>query len=112
VFDVQAQRVGDTYVVTPAGELDLATAHALGRTLAQAAELGAEHVVLDLRELTFIDSSGISVIIKLQRHFAVEGVRFGVIKGDDIVQRAFALAHVEPLLPWITPPSANGSGPG
>jgi anti-sigma B factor antagonist len=111
VFDVQAQRVGDRYVVTPAGELDLATAHALGHTLAQAAALGAGHVVLDLRDLSFVDSSGISVILKLQRHFAVEGVRFEVIKGTDVVQRAFALAHVEPLLPWITPPSENGAGP-
>jgi hypothetical protein len=57
-----------------------------------------------------VDSSGISTTIRLQRHFAVEGVRFGVIKGSDVVQRAFALAHVEPLVPWITPPSENGSG--
>jgi|SRR6185369_3541015 anti-anti-sigma factor len=103
MFDVQVQHIGDTAVVAPAGELDLATAHELGAALAEAAYRGAPRVILDLRRLTFVDSSGIGVIVKFKRHFAVEGVPFGVVKGDDNVQRAFALSHVEPLLPWTAP---------
>jgi anti-anti-sigma factor len=103
VFTVQVRHIADTAVVAPAGELDLATARALSSALAGAAAQGAARVVLDLRQLTFLDSSGIGVIIKFKRHFAVEGVSFGVVKGDETVQRAFALAHVEPLLPWTTP---------
>jgi anti-anti-sigma factor len=107
VFDVHVHRVGDTQVVAPAGELDLATSRELGSALAAAAQYGAGRVVLDLRRLTFVDSSGISLIIKFKRHFAAEGVRFGVVKGDEIVQRAFAVSHVEPLLPWTGPPTAT-----
>jgi anti-anti-sigma factor len=103
VLDVQTHHIGDTDVVAPIGELDLGTAHALGAALA-AAGAGAPRVVLDLRRLTFVDSSGIGIIVKFKRHFAVEGIRFGVVKGDDAVQRAFALCHVEPLLPWTAPP--------
>jgi anti-sigma B factor antagonist len=102
MFDVQVQHIGDTAVVAPEGELDLATAPRLGAALVEAAGDG-DRVVLDLRRLTFVDSSGIGVILKFKRHFAVEGVRFGVVKGDDIVQRAFAISHVEPLLPWTSP---------
>jgi anti-anti-sigma factor len=105
MFDVHVQRVGDTDVIAPAGELDLATSHALGAALAAAGEHGAPRVVLDLRRLTFVDSSGISLIIKFKRHFAAEGVQFGVVKGDEIVQRAFEISHVEPLLPWTAPPT-------
>jgi anti-anti-sigma factor len=107
VLDVQSHRVGDTQVVAPAGELDLATAHALGAALAAAGASGTR-VVLDLRRLTFVDSSGIGVIIKLKRHFAAEGVAFAVVRGTDAVQRAFALSHVEQLLPWTT---AHDEGP-
>jgi anti-anti-sigma factor len=106
VLDVHVHQVGGTHVVAPAGELDLSTAHALGAALADVAAHGATRVVLDLRRLTFVDSSGISLIIKFKRHFAVEGVRFGIVKGDDRVQRAFAISHVEPLLPWTAPPAA------
>jgi anti-anti-sigma factor len=105
MFDVQLHHLGDTDVVAPVGELDLGTAHRLGAALAAAGEHGAPRVVLDLRRLTFVDSSGIGVIVKFQRHFAVEGIRFGVVRGDDVVQRAFALSHVEPLLPWTAPPA-------
>jgi anti-anti-sigma factor len=106
VLDVQVHQVGGTHVVAPVGELDLSTAHALGAMLAAVAAHGATRIVLDLRELTFMDSSGISMIVKFKRHFAVEGVRFGIVKGDDRIQRAFEISHVEPLLPWTAPPAA------
>jgi anti-sigma B factor antagonist len=107
LLDVQVHQVGTTHVVTLAGELELSTAHALGATLGAVAQQGATRVVLDLRRLTFVDSSGISIIVKFKRHFAVEGVLFGVVKGDDRVQRAFEISHVEPLLPWTAPPTTG-----
>jgi anti-sigma B factor antagonist len=102
--EVQAEQVGDTWVVAPTGELDLASAPALGAELVRGGDGG--RVVLDLRRLTFVDSSGIGLIVKLKRHFAVEGVRFGVVRGGEGVQRAFALSHVEGLMPWVDPPAA------
>ena len=105
MFDVHTDHLGDADVVAPVGELDLATAHRLGAALAAAGGHDGRRVVLDLRGLTFVDSSGIGVIVKFKRHFAVEGIGFGVVKGDDRVQRAFALCHVEPLLPWTAPPT-------
>jgi anti-anti-sigma factor len=105
MFDVHTHQIGDTDVVAPVGELDLGTAHTLGAALAAAAHHGAPRVVLDLRRVTFVDSSGIGIIVKFRRHFAVEGITFGVVKGDDTVQRAFELSHVAPLLPWTAPPS-------
>ena len=104
MFDVQVRKIADSTVVTPSGELDLSGARALSPVLADVAADGASRVVLDLRDLTFLDSSGIGTIVKFQRHFAVEGVGFGVVKGDEHVQRAFALSHVEPLMPWTMPP--------
>jgi anti-anti-sigma factor len=104
LLDVHTHHLGDTDVVVPAGELDLATARRLAAALGATT---APRIVLDLRRLTFVDSSGIGVIVRFQRHFAVEGVRFALIKGDAVVQRAFALAHVEPLLPWTEAPAGE-----
>lgn len=104
MLDVHTHHLGDTDVVLPAGELDLATAPRLAAALTGTV---APRVVLDLRRLTFVDSSGIGVIIKFHRHFAVEGVRFALVKGADQVQRAFAIAHVEPLLPWTEAPAGD-----
>jgi anti-anti-sigma factor len=110
VLDFEVHQDGETCVVAPVGELDLATAPSLSAALAAAPARGAARVVLDLRQLTFVDSSGIGAIIKIQRHFSVEGVGFGVIKGDERVQRAFELAHVAPLLPWTDAAADGGAG--
>ncbi len=49
-----------------AGELDIATAASLERVL-RGAQRSAKLVVLDLRELTFMDSSGVHVIVDASR---------------------------------------------
>jgi anti-anti-sigma factor len=53
----------DQVWVRLAGELDMATAALLEQTLRRA-ELRARMVVLDLRELTFMDSAGLHVIVE------------------------------------------------
>lgn len=58
VDDLEDRRV----CLRVAGELDLATAEELGRTLAQALDSN-DAVVLDLSEVTFIDSTGLAAII-------------------------------------------------
>lgn len=105
MLEVDVHQDGSAVVVRPAGELDLASARVLSVPLAAAAAHGATRVVLDLRGLTFIDSSGIGLIIRFQRHYAAEGIAFGLVRGDERVQRPFSIAHVEPLLPWVGPPS-------
>lgn len=82
-------------VVRFAGELDIATIEELGEALSAAVDSGAP-VVVDLSECTFIDSMGISVILRAARtqangssgSFALAGVR-------DQVDRVLKLTGVE-----------------
>jgi anti-anti-sigma factor len=76
-----------------AGELDLASSFTLERALREA-QLCARVVVLDLRELTFIESSGVHVILD-----AAGGVRRGdgrlvLVRGPAQVDRALTLTGV------------------
>ncbi len=54
----------DIEVVAAAGEIDWASAPILREHLAGAMLAGVPHVVLDLAGVTFIDSSGLSVVIR------------------------------------------------
>jgi len=56
-----------TLIVRPAGSLDLEGAPILKRAL-QNADAGARAVVIDLSEVTFIDSTAVSVLIAFQQH--------------------------------------------
>lgn len=80
------------------GELDIATApdleHALGVQLAE----GDGDVVLDLRGVTFLDSSGLRVVLVASREVAGSGRRLIVVPGDGQVLRVIRLAQVEDRL--------------
>jgi anti-anti-sigma factor len=66
-------------VVTIRGELDLATAPELETALLERLDAGQE-VVLDLRELQFMDSSGLRVLVTAHARAADGGPRFAIVR--------------------------------
>ena len=80
----------DAAWVHVAGELDIATAPQLDRTL-RAARLQARLVVLDLRELTFMDCSGVHAIVDASTRARNVGRRLVLLRGAPNVDRVFAL---------------------
>jgi anti-sigma B factor antagonist len=75
------------------GELDIATAPLLEQTLRRA-DLRARLIVLDLRELTFMDLSGVHVIVQASIRAWRGDRRLLVVRGPSQVDRVFALAGV------------------
>jgi anti-anti-sigma factor len=94
--------------VRPIGELDLATVPAVDAQLAELWSLGFTRVALDLREVRFLDSAGLHLVIAWSVCAAGDGFAFGVIPGPPEVQRVFELAGVaERVMVW----SADGQAP-
>lgn len=87
--DVHPQR--DVVRVATAGELDLANSAALQAQLSELRDAGFQRVVLDLRELTFMDSAGVRLIFDEDRLAREAGQRFSLIKGIAAVQRVLDL---------------------
>jgi anti-sigma B factor antagonist len=65
--------VGDAVVVAVEGELDLFTAPFLRDEVRDAIKQDGAHLVLDLTSLSFMDSSGLSVLIEAWRLATGEG---------------------------------------
>lgn len=80
----------DAALVHVAGEMDVATTPVLERAL-QEALLWARLVVLDLRELAFIASSGIHAIVGSATHARQTGRRVVVLRGRPNVDRVFTV---------------------
>jgi anti-anti-sigma factor len=78
--------------VEVAGELDLLTAPQLASALREA-QLNASLVVLDTREVTFIDSAGVHVILDASRGSEWGGARL-VVATSAVVDRFLGLAGV------------------
>jgi anti-sigma B factor antagonist len=64
VYEVRHWEAGpQAHVVTASGELDLVAAPAIRETMVQLNELGRRHLVVDMSEATFIDSTVIGVLV-------------------------------------------------
>jgi anti-sigma B factor antagonist len=87
--DVHPER--DVVRVVPVGELDLATSPRLQHELLELRNSGFDHVVLDLRQLTFIDSSGIRVVVAEHRFAERADREFSLISGPPAIQRVLEL---------------------
>src|SRR4051794_32303358 len=62
-FTLVVSDVGTTRTITPHGELDIATVASASEALVTAFADGHETVVLDLAETTFLDSTGVRLVL-------------------------------------------------
>ena len=65
LLSVEVRPDRDAVIVAPRGELDLSTVALVEREVRELQERGFARVVLDLRGLTFIDSTGLRLLIRL-----------------------------------------------
>ncbi len=96
---IVASRDGDTATFTLSGELDPHTAPMLADELDEAINGGAATVVLHLAELSFIDSSGLRVVISAHRQLDEKGGRLVLRSPSDTVRRLLEITglldHIE-----------------
>ena len=91
-FAVDVDRRADCVVVRVAGELDMATADTFGDAVRPIAT-STPHVVLDLSECTFVDSSGMRIVaatIKVAE-------RVSIVASEPAVLRALEITAVDTM---------------
>jgi anti-sigma B factor antagonist len=84
----------DVTVLELAGEVDLLTVSRLAAGLDDEVRHGECDVVVDLRPVQFIDSSGLHVLLGAQRRLARQGRALGIICAPGPVLRVFELSRL------------------
>lgn len=106
-FRCETGRNGDSLWVRPIGELDLDTAPQLNDELTTARTGGAGRIVLDMRALTFMDSTGLRLVIRWDTDARQDGFQFAIVPGPEVVQRVFRLTGMDEHLPVAEPPAES-----
>jgi anti-sigma B factor antagonist len=88
--------------VRPCGEVDLATAGLLDHQIQELWDSGWKEVIADLRDVTFMDSSGLHVLVAHHRRAATDGVRFSIIDGNGPVSRVLELTGIDQVLDYTS----------
>lgn len=106
-LSVESQANG---VVVVAGELSLAEAPILERHLSDLLAKASSAVVVDLAGVEFIDSTGLSVLVRAQQQASDRGIEFGVQNPRAQAHRLLSLTGLEERLTIPTPPAARPQG--
>ncbi len=99
-FELRVQLDREKVYVKPIGELDLATVSELRKQVEDMIAIGLGHVIIDLRELSFIDATGLTLLLSLTTTARRDGWQLSLIQGPGAVRRIFALTNTLKRLPF------------
>jgi anti-anti-sigma factor len=106
-----AQSQARTHTLVPTGSLDRRSAPILEAEIERLFDNGVTSLVLDLRELDRIDSTGLAVLAFRSRLCARHGYELKLMPGSRLMQRAFEQAGVTDLLAPPEDRAATGQRP-
>ena len=94
------------------GEIDFAVSNDL--TAAQMREIdapGVTRLIVDLREVTFLDSTGLRTITSADARARKDGHELRIVRGSDQVQKLLHVTGMDKILPLVDDPSEPLSQP-
>lgn len=103
-FAVRTHTIGSAKTLALGGELDLLSSPALQKALDEAADSDADLIIVDLRGLEFMDSTGLHALVNAHHRMEELGRRFALVRGGESVQRLFELTGVTDGLTIIESP--------
>jgi anti-sigma B factor antagonist len=101
-FEMQTVAAGSSRTLILTGEVDLLTAPDIESAIRELCAGGTGEIVLDLRKVTFMDSTGLRATVSAQKLCDEHGFGFSLIKGQAQVQRLFEIAGLDTRFQWQT----------
>lgn len=102
LLHVSAEPLEDAIVVRATGEIDVSTIDLLRRELYTAGEEAAT-VLLDLSDVTFMDSTGLHLLLEATNSAAVSNRGFFIVRSSPVVQRLIEVSGAGAVLMVVDP---------
>jgi anti-sigma B factor antagonist len=97
-FALSTSQVEDYAVVAVTGELDVYTAPALEEALGDLVDAGTVRVVVDLSGVSFMDSTGLGLLIKALKWTREHGGALRIVANTDRVLKVFRVTGLDSVL--------------
>ncbi|GLY03861.1 MULTISPECIES: STAS domain-containing protein [Actinoplanes] len=94
-FDCTIEREGRTVVLAPDGDLDVTSAPLLRQVIQQVLDHGGcDRIDVDLAKVTFLDSSGLGMLVAAQRASGARGVPFWLTRPGPMVRMVLEVTNL------------------
>lgn len=105
-FRIVTERAASTVTVALSGDLDMATAPELDAEFERLREgPGFRRLIVDLRNLSFLDSTGLETILLLDARSREDGFEVAIVRGPRAVERLFAVMQLDRRLRIVDDPA-------
>ncbi|MFY1697350.1 STAS domain-containing protein [Solwaraspora sp. WMMD791] len=111
-LSLSTRTAGEHTVLEVGGEVDVYTAPRLRERLIELIDAGSRKIVVDLRRVDFLDSTGLGVLVGALKRLRPAGGTFGLVCDKEPLLKIFritALDQVFPIFPTVE--AATGDGP-
>jgi anti-sigma B factor antagonist len=106
-FEVRSELQAGACRLTVIGELDIATTPQLEEAARATIARDVRDLTIDLRKLSFMDSSGLRLLVILNERASNEGWRLRLLKPAGPVLTILALTGADKNLPFVEDPSPS-----
>jgi anti-sigma B factor antagonist len=110
LLDLTTATEGATVRLALTGELDIAGAARVEQELERIEREPPATIVLDLRELAFMDSTGLRVIVAADARAREQSRRLVIVRGSATVQRIIEMTRLDERLEIVDDPAAVEAG--
>ncbi|HKG04371.1 MAG TPA: STAS domain-containing protein [Conexibacter sp.] len=110
LLELTTETEGTTVRLVLTGELDIAGASRVERELERIEQEPPATIVLDLRALTFMDSTGLRVILAADGRAREQARRLVLVRGSDTVQRIIEMTRLDERLEIVDDLAAVEAG--
>ncbi|MGA2641840.1 MAG: STAS domain-containing protein [Spirochaetia bacterium] len=98
-MDIKIRKFEANYVIDTSGEVDLYNAHRLKDVVRTMMQKQVRVFILNLKKVTYVDSSGIGAVLAIHALLAREGMEFRIVNVSRPVQRVLELTKLVGFLP-------------
>jgi anti-anti-sigma factor len=98
---VEGRRDADGYVIKATGDLEMSTARKLESEIRAAEATDAPLITVDLSGLSFLDSTGLRLLVQAHARSEADSSRLRLIRGPRRVQKVFELTNTDRVLPFL-----------
>ena len=100
-FGIKDRAVGDAHVISVTGEVDLFTAPEFKQRVMAPIAAGVDHVIVDLTEASFIDSSSLGALIGAHRRLNARGGRLAVACDVEAIVKTFRITGLDSVFDLV-----------
>ena len=100
-FSIQIEHRGSSLLVSISGEFDLGATEQFGKVVEEIKGKDVHDVEIDLRKVSFIDSTGLRMLVEAERITRERELTLRIVRGGSAVERVLQITGLDQVLPLV-----------